>query len=97
MTKAEQRRMDHLIQIGCIVCRITGLGITPPEIHHLLSGGRRLGHRFTIGLCTRHHREGSNTDQWVSRHPHKREFERRYGTEAELLEKTDELIGGMSA
>jgi hypothetical protein len=92
MNKSEKQRFMNLQEIGCIVCRITGLGITPPEIHHLIEGGRRLGNGHTIPLCLLHHRGGNNTAEYVSRHPHKAEFEKRYGTEVELLEKTNELI-----
>jgi hypothetical protein len=45
-----------------------------------------------IGLCPTHHRAGINNDFSVSRHPWKREFESRYGTEQELLDITRELI-----
>ncbi len=46
----------------------------------------------TIPLCYRHHREGVNNDMYVSRHPYKTEFVKRYGTEEELLQKVKDLL-----
>lgn len=55
-TADEARRMDKARERGCICCLIR-LGVqTPPEIHHLLIGGRRAGHRYTVALCSWHHR-----------------------------------------
>lgn len=55
-TKDEERRMRLIREHGCICCRMR-LGVTEHcEIHHLLIGGRRAGHRYTIGLCSWHHR-----------------------------------------
>lgn len=42
--------------MGCIACRERGFGYVPPDIHHLLSGGVRIGHDATIPLCAHHHR-----------------------------------------
>jgi len=39
-----------------------------------------------------HHRSGHNTEEYVSRHPWKTEFERRYGTEMELYQQTKERL-----
>jgi hypothetical protein len=43
--------------IGCLACRIMGhAGGQPSDCHHLLSGNKRRGDRFTIPLCPYHHR-----------------------------------------
>jgi len=65
---------------------------TPAEVHHMLSGGRRMGHLFTIPLCYLHHRSGRNDDTIVSRDQNQPRFEARYGPELELLEKTREIV-----
>lgn len=97
ITKAEQQHMERVQALGCIVCRNSGLGVSPAEIHHVLKNGRRMGHMFVLPLCWMHHRSGENS-VWVSRHPHKREFERRYGTEKELLAQVErELEKGRAA
>lgn len=83
---AEERAwMDWITSYGCIACRIDGLGFTPPAVHHILRGGRRLGHRYTLPLCDPGHHQGGEAKGMVSRHPWKARFEARYGTELELL------------
>lgn len=79
-TRAEQKWIDFLLGYGCMICR------SPPQIHHILTNGRRPNHHFyTIPLCFHHHQGGRNDPEVTSRHPWKRAFEARYGTEAELL------------
>lgn len=93
-TKAERQWLDTISRMGCVVCILQGLGPSPAEPHHLLrKSGRRMGHLFTIPLCPPHHRLGRNDEEVVSRHPYRVEFERRYGTETQLLEQTQEFVG----
>jgi hypothetical protein len=84
--------MDGITQLGCIVCILTGRGPTPAEVHHMLRGGRRMGHLFTIPLCVPHHRGGRDDEEITSRDQCQRRFEKRYGSEDYLLAKTRELI-----
>ena len=100
-TKAQQKRFEALQEMGCICCRIEGLGINPPQIHHLVEGRKRLGHDFTIPLCPWHH-EGyphhgiSESSMLYHYGPslarNKRKFIETYGTERELLEKVNENL-----
>ena len=85
MTKADSARLAAISDMSCIVCRQEGYD-TPAEPHHLVQAGRRLGHQYTVPLCFNHHRSGLRTAEVVSRHPHKTEFERRYGSEQTLLD-----------
>lgn len=55
-TKAEAKRMDAIKNGPCVCCHKIGLNSYCPEVHHLLSGNRRRGHMFTVGLCSYHHR-----------------------------------------
>ncbi len=59
-TIAEQKRMDAITDIGCIVAHSLGLGYVPCEVHHLTVGGKhgqkRRGHEFTVGLNPWSHR-----------------------------------------
>lgn len=87
MTKAERQWMSAISQLGCCVC-----GRSPVQIHHLLSGGRRIGHLSTIPLCQPHHQGGFNDAHCVSRHPYKRAVEARHGTEQQLLELVRERV-----
>lgn len=92
MTKSQKAFQDRVRALGCIVCHGQGVD-SPCDLHHLLRGSRRIGEDSVIGLCPMHHRSGLNTEEFVSRHPWRREFEARYGTEDELLQKTRELCG----
>lgn len=58
------------------------------EAHHITQCGRRLGHFFCLPLCQSHH-EGTK----LSIGNTKKSFMARYGTELELLEKVNEILG----
>jgi hypothetical protein len=92
VNKDQKRLQDAVRALGCIVCLGQGVD-SPAEIHHILSGSRRIGEDSVLGLCQIHHRGQIKTAEAVSRHPWRREFEARYGTEDELLTKTRELCG----
>ena len=92
-TKEEREWMDAISRLGCIVCRIQGRGYVPAAVHHLLFGIKRKGHLWTIPLCDPgHHQNAPRESGEVSRHPNRAEFERRYGTELELLAETRAMI-----
>ncbi len=84
--------MDAVVRIACCVCVRTGRGETPCQVHHMLSGGRRMGHLFTIGLCYLHHESGRNDEEVVSRDHNQRRFEARYGSERMLWQWTKQQI-----
>ena len=87
-SKAEREHMGVVAGLYCIVCRNLHLGESPAEVHHvryLAGGGQRSGNLDTIPLCPRHHRIGG---YGVAYHAGPKEWERRYGTEAALLEQT---------
>lgn len=89
-TAEERRWMDFIVGYGCIACRLDGWqsqGL-PCAVHHIVDGGRRLGHLFTLPLCDPgHHQNGERFGIGiVSRHPWKARFEEKYGTEQQLLE-----------
>ena len=92
MNKADKERYQKIADLGCIVCNLEMGVFSPCEIHHPW-GRTKGGNQKTIGLCFRHHREGSNCNEYVSRHPHLSEFEARYGDEEYLLNETNKLIG----
>ncbi len=88
-TKEEAEWMDRIVRLGCIVCWNEGRRGEPPDVHHILSGGRRMGHLFTIPLCPGHHRGG--VPGMIARHPWKARFEAAYGYEIDLLAWVKEL------
>lgn len=56
-TKTEARRMDTIKELGeCMCCKQRGMIGHYIEVHHLLSGNKRRGHLYTVGLCPWHHR-----------------------------------------
>lgn len=97
MTKAEEQFQRDVRELGCIVCRLFKNVFTPCEIHHMLSGGRRMGEMFVLGLCYWHHRAGLNNKDCVSRGQNQRRFEAAYEKEATMLEKTKELVAALRA
>jgi hypothetical protein len=91
--KAEREHMGVVAGLFCVVCRNMRLGESPAEVHHvryLAGGGQRSGNLDTIPLCPLHHRLGG----WgIAYHAGPEEFERRYGTEADLLAQTKRETG----
>ncbi len=86
-TKDEAEWMGKIVAHGCVACWIDfGRGVAP-AVHHILRGGVRLGHLFTLPLCDPGHHQNGAQFGMVSRHPWRKRFEARYGTEIELLEK----------
>lgn len=81
-TKVEAEWMQSIAELGCIACRKDGYS-SPASVHHIISGGRRMGHLFTLPLCFLHHQGDGR--QVPSVHFTKRTFVARYGSELELL------------
>lgn len=88
MTKAESAFQREVRDLGCIVCLLHRKVFTPCEIHHRLSGGRRMGEIYVLGLCYSHHRSGRDDAECVSRDHNQRRFEAAYGTEQYLWDQT---------
>lgn len=85
-TREEREWMEWVTGYGCIACRLDGRPPRPTAVHHILQGGRRMGHLFSLGLCDPgHHQQGQDLGL-TSRHPWKTRFEAKYGTELELLQ-----------
>ena len=86
MSKAEKNHLQMVAELGCIICKM------PCEIHHLRQGmgmGQRNSHFNVIGLCHKHHRTGG---YGVAIHAGQKEFEKNFGIENFLLEKTNNLL-----
>jgi hypothetical protein len=91
-TKKEKEWMDKISEYGCIVCRENFNCITPAEIHHIDGKTKLNAHLMSLPLCYKHHREGANNESYVSRHPFKKEFEKRYGKQTDLLKRLQDII-----
>ena len=101
-TKAEQRRMSDIAHGVCLPCHLSGIETHYPQVNHLLKSGKRLGHWATDGECPWHHQgdfhEGWSRERMTkfygpSRRHDLREFRRCYGTDIELIEKQNQLMG----
>lgn len=93
-TKADLRRFMRLVDLGCIACKLAGSGYRAPDIHHVLRGGRRIGHQSTLPLCPNHHRwpsDGSVVGPSLA--DGSRVFSAKFGTQEELLKTVNGLIG----
>lgn len=91
-TKAEKEFHDLLCRVvGCAACRF-GHGIENAycSIHHI-DGRTKPGVEWlTLGMCGSHHQTGAGGVEAV--HLFKKRFEKRYGTERELLARSIKFI-----
>ena len=88
-TKAEKERLQTIAEMPCYACFQDGLEVAS-EVHHIRSHtglGLRPSHFSTIPLCVFHHRLGK-----LSVHLGKKEFEKKYGTQQEILKKVNREI-----
>lgn len=93
ITKADARRFLKLVELGCIACRLAGSGYRAPDIHHVLRGGRRIGHQATLPLCPEHHRfPSTGTVVGPSLADGSKVFEAKWGTQIKLLAEVNKLI-----
>lgn len=102
-TKAEAARIEAVKFLGCLCCRQRGIVSGVAEYHHLLSGGRRRGHMFGIGLCSWHHRaapfgrwpnaRACRDELGPSLNEGSRLFHIVFGSDAELLAQQNGLLG----
>lgn len=107
-TAAESARIVLVKRLGCICCMLNReMGkptscFGPCEAHHLLSGGIRRGHAFTIGLGLWHHQgqrphSTIGTDITITTFgpsvaTGSKAFHEMYGTDDELLEFQNALL-----
>lgn len=99
LTVADEARGDKLRDLGCIVCLNVHYVFTEPAIHHIDGKTKPGCHDLTIPLCGKHHQikcneKISGRKVWISLHGDGRKaFAERYGTELELLDQVNEMIG----
>jgi len=101
-TVEEQNWMRKISIMGCIACKVHVGAFVPAEVHHMTSGGRRMGHLFTLPLCPYHHRgviDGGMDEAYVKKiygpsvsHGRK-EFEGFFGAEEDLLKQVQQWVG----
>lgn len=93
MTKSDLKRVEKLVALGCICCRKAGSGYRAPDIHHILDGGRRAGHKVSLPLCPEHHRfPSTGAVIGPSLADGSKPFHHHWGTQRELLAEVNRLI-----
>lgn len=105
-TKAQAARFEAMHALGCLACLLDGRKKQDhcgwPEIHHFLRGGKRIGHDATVPLAPWHHtatlQPGQTTAGMLAKfgpsfHRHTRAFRERYGSDAEVIAKVNDLLG----
>ena len=90
MNKSDTARMQALHDIGCIIAHLDGEEWTPACIHHCTRLGKK-HHQRTIPLHPRHHDRDKVFGESV--HNGYKIFKEKYGSEQELLDYTNSIIG----
>lgn len=88
-TAAQKRRWNAIVELGCIVGPSTYCQGRITIQHCFTGAGGRKDHSKTIPLCWAHHLGAEGID---GKRMSKREWQRKYGTEAELLAKTERML-----
>lgn len=89
-TKEENERMAKIAQMQC--CVANGDCRPGTQVHHITKTGRRLGHMFTIPLCENHHSPQTPLPYGEAVHNGVKTFESQFGTQMEMLERTNAMI-----
>lgn len=93
-TKAHIARFEKLRALGCICCKKAGSGYRAPDIHHILSGGFRIGDHASLPLCPEHHRfPSTGAVVGPSLADGSKVFAAKWGSQMELLAEVNRLIG----
>jgi len=86
-------------RLGCVACAVLGVpNLNHLELHHILDGGVRMGHWFSIFLCRGHHQgDWSQIDIFDAAHrvaisDGRKRFRLIYGTERELWERVQNKL-----
>jgi hypothetical protein len=93
-TADEQRWIDAIVDMGCVACLKDGFPGVPGQVHHIVEANKRLGHRYTLCLCSPGHHQPDSRSGKIALHPGRsKKFTARYGTERELLAWCGQYLG----
>lgn len=91
-TKYEAERITAMLKLGCVCCSQLFIWNIAVDVHHIIIGGKRVSHWYTLPICPGHHR-GVWTPEQVEVIPPlaliaisdgSKRFNRIYGTQREL-------------
>jgi hypothetical protein len=105
-TKAEKRRIDAMLTLGCAACvqEPEGWPHARPCCQHILEGNVRMGHQYTIPLCAGHHQgiwtraqrhyidASAPEERAVALSDGSKPFTERYGTQREIWGATQIML-----
>jgi hypothetical protein len=103
MTRADRSRICEIKEGRCVACWVLGRTTIGCDAHHMLSGGRRIGHEATVALCAWHHRAVPDPGETAPRMAllygpsliqGSKPFRAAYGTDAQLLEIQEQMLRG---
>jgi len=89
-TKTEKKRHDRIASLGCIACYKDGIFNDYVSIHHCDGRTKPGAHGKVLALFGPHHQTGGEMAPAI--HPYKEQFEAKYGTQAELMGLTNQLL-----
>jgi hypothetical protein len=93
VTAEEKTLWSRLAALGCIACMKDGNFNPHVSIHHVDGRTKPGCHQLVLPLCAGHHQDGTGEDKtMLAVHPWKARFERRYGSQAELMAACRELL-----
>lgn len=93
VTALEKAMWTRLAALGCIACMKDGRFNDFVSIHHVDGRTKPGCHGKVLPLCAAHHqRDDTDPLHRIAIHPDKSRFERRYGTQAELMEECAQLL-----
>lgn len=92
-TKPQRLFWDAMCQtVGCVACRIDGIGNFYVSVHHMDGRTKPNAHWLVLPLCAGHHQDGTGAPGLIAVHPHKARFEARYGKQRDLLISAIEIL-----
>lgn len=93
----EFARMDRIRGLQCMCCAIKGdFTDKPIEVHHIIRGNKRMGHWYTIPLCSDHHRgtRANKNAKGPAVHGGMKAFREAYGyDDLELWQRLQVVLG----
>lgn len=91
---AEQKRFWSLLvqEVGCIASRKDGIIDHHCSIHHIDGRTKPRAHWLVLPLSPGNHQDGTGAPGRIAVHPWKTRFERRYGSQEDLLRECIQIL-----
>lgn len=94
VTAAEKEYWSRLAGLGCIACMIDHVHTPEVSIHHVDGRTKPGCHMLVLPLCGSHHQHRDDDPAGrIGVHPYKARFEAKYGTQQELMDRCNHLLG----